>query len=535
MSVRLQSAMNCAPFCASGENRMPLLATHADGVPADRRPPAHELRAVELLELLETGAVDDAGDDLAHVEGHAHVHRRDAEQLLGRVERLVGRVDRSRTETRPVQVGHDAPRHADRLGLVPGQVVTEARRLGVHARATELLLVGVLPDGHLDEWRPAEEDAGPALDHDGVVAHAREVGATGGRRPEDDADGGDPLGRELGQAAELLAPGHEDVGLAGQVRPSGLDQEQQREAVLLRHVHGAQELADRRRARRPAADRRVVGDDQALRVRHLDQRHDDTAAHRVAGVQAGERAQLEHRRAGVHESLETLAHQHLAAGPVALHVLGAAAGEDILVQRVHLVDQHAHGGGVVPELLTGDGQARPEGCAHAVVSHEGRRFCRNASIPSAASAPAKSCGRRGRGGGQPLGPRLRGQGPQQLLGRPHRAGSGLPDGGRLVRDPGVERRLVGGDRREEPRRGGLRRAEARTGQRGAGEEAAIDHAQRRHQNHGRRHADPDLGEGEGARLCRHGHVGGSDEAEAARPRVAVDADDDRHRALDACT
>ena len=27
VSVRLHSAMNCAPFCASGENRMPLLAT----------------------------------------------------------------------------------------------------------------------------------------------------------------------------------------------------------------------------------------------------------------------------------------------------------------------------------------------------------------------------------------------------------------------------------------------------------------------------------------------------------------------------
>ena len=125
-------------------------------------------------------------------------------------------------------------------------------------------------------------------------------------------------------------------------------------------------------------------------MRDLDQGHNDTAADRVAGVQARERAQLQHRRAGVHQSLEALAHQHFAAGPVALHVLGAPTGENILVQHAHLFDQHAHGGGVVLEFVTGDSEARPDGCAHALVSHEGRRFCRNASIPSLASAPANS-------------------------------------------------------------------------------------------------------------------------------------------------
>ena len=93
------------------------------------------------------------------------------------------------------------------------------------------------------------------------------------------------------------------------------------------------QLADRRRAGRAAAHGRVVGDDEALGVRHLGQGHHDAAADRVAGVQPGQRAQLEHRRAGVDQRLQTLAHQHLAAGPVALHVLRAAAGEDVVVQR----------------------------------------------------------------------------------------------------------------------------------------------------------------------------------------------------------
>ena len=64
-----------------------------------------------------------------------------------------------------------------------------------------------------------------------------------------------------------------------------------------------------------------------------------------------------------------------------------------------------------------------------------------------------------------------------------------------------------------------------------GEEARSDDAQGRHQDHGRRHADPDLGEGERARLRGHGQVGRRDEAEAAGPGVAVDPGDDRHGAL----
>ena len=254
-----------------------------------------------------------------------------------------------------------------------------------------------------------------------------QVGAAGGRRAEHDADGRDALRRELGQAAELLAAGHEDVGLAGQVGPSGLDQEQQREAVLLGHVHGAQELADRGRARRPAAHGRVVGDDEALGVRHLGQRDDDAAADRVAGVQAGQRAQLEHGRAGVDQRLEALAHHHLAAGAVALDVLRPAAGEHLVVQRAHLVGQRAHGGGVVAELVARHGEAGPDRRAHARRVPRGPALLQERLHALGGLGPGEQLGRRRGGGGQPVGPRLRGQRPQQLLGGPHRAGCGLAE------------------------------------------------------------------------------------------------------------
>ena len=63
----------------------------------------------------------------------------------------------------------------------------------------------------------------------------------------------------------------------------------------------------------PAAHRGVVGDDQALGVGDLGQRHDHPAPERVAGLQAGQRAQLENGSAGVDQGLEPLAHHHLAA------------------------------------------------------------------------------------------------------------------------------------------------------------------------------------------------------------------------------
>ena len=91
---------------------------------------------------------------------------------------------------------------------------------------------------------------------------------------------------------------------------------------------------------------------------------------------------------------------------------------------------------------------------------------------------------------------------------------------------------VGLDRgRESPAAAASRGAEALAGERHAGEEAAVHDAQRRHQDHRRRHADADLGEGERARPGGHGHVGRGDQPEAAGPRVAVDPGDHRHRAL----
>ena len=448
--------------------------------------------------------------------------------------RRVGGAGRPGPEPPPVQVGDDAPGDAERLGLVAGQVVAQARRPGVHEGAAQLLLVGVLADGHLHERRPAQEDAGPVLDHDRVVAHAREVGAAGGGRAEHDADGRDPLGRELGQPAELLASGHEDVGLAGQVGPSGLDEDQHREAVLLGHVHGAQELADRRRARGPAAHRRVVRDDQALGVRHLGQRHDDAAAHRVAGVQTGQRAQLEHGRARVDQRLEPLAHHHLAAGPVALDVLRAPAGQHLVVQvRAPPRPARRMAARCSRELLARGGEVRPDGRAHGAVSQAGRRFSRNAAIPSAASARRRA---------RPTSP------------PPTPSPSAHPWAGSVRSSALVARTAPGADLRDGRVRARPPRRRAPPRRRPTAESSPPAAASRRRtlarEGHGGEEAGGSTTRSAGTMIMagatptrtslkanvlaapRHGQVRGGDEAEAARPGMPVDPGDDRHRALD---
>ncbi len=129
VSVRLHSWMNCAPFSASSENRIPLLPSTPDREPADRAPAAHELVAVERLELLEPAAVEHPGEDLAHVERHAHVGRRAPEQLA-RVVRggsSAGSVGAG-AELAPAQVAHDVAADAQRVQLVDGEVVRQPAR-----------------------------------------------------------------------------------------------------------------------------------------------------------------------------------------------------------------------------------------------------------------------------------------------------------------------------------------------------------------------------------------------------------------------
>ena len=77
-----QRVMKCAPFSELSEKSTPLLARMPTGIAHDPGEAADERLAVELLEFLEAAAVDDPGDDLAHVERLPQVRRDDAVEFL---------------------------------------------------------------------------------------------------------------------------------------------------------------------------------------------------------------------------------------------------------------------------------------------------------------------------------------------------------------------------------------------------------------------------------------------------------------------
>jgi hypothetical protein len=142
----------------------------ADGEAVDRGPAGDEAGPVASLVLVEAGAVDDAGDHVARVEGRAEVDRRDAEEVVRVVSRLVGGRRGARAELGPMQRGDDLPADADAVALVHGEVVGQARRHGVHGRPTELLVVGLLTSRHLHQRRAAEKDLGLLVHEHRVVA-----------------------------------------------------------------------------------------------------------------------------------------------------------------------------------------------------------------------------------------------------------------------------------------------------------------------------------------------------------------------------
>ncbi len=291
---------------------------------------------------MEARPVDDPRDDFLHVERLSDVDGRDAEKLLRVVERLFDGSAPRRTQLLPVQLRHDLSPQSDRVALVRGQVVRYARDAAVHLGAAQLLLGAVFVDRHLHQRRPAEEYLRPLLHHHHVVRHAGYVGAAGRGRAEDQADGGNALGGAAGDLAEATSARHEDLRLERQVRPSGFGEVDDRHAVLLADLHGADALGQAVGIEAATPHRRFVGGDHALDAGdHADAR-DDASPQVEIRPPGRERHQLEKRRIAVEQQLDALARHQLAPPDVPLHVLLAAAGAhqlELFVQECDLLEK----------------------------------------------------------------------------------------------------------------------------------------------------------------------------------------------------
>jgi hypothetical protein len=114
--------------------------------------------AVAGLELVELGAVDQAGDHLAHVEGLARVGGDHAVELGLVVQRGARRDQGQLGRLAPVQAGHGLAGQGQRVHVVAGQVVGHARQARVHIAAAQVFGGHDLAGGGFDQRRAAQKD-----------------------------------------------------------------------------------------------------------------------------------------------------------------------------------------------------------------------------------------------------------------------------------------------------------------------------------------------------------------------------------------
>ena len=291
---------------------------------------------------MEARAVDDARDHLLDFERLAHVDGRDAENLLGVVDRLFDGDALRLAQLAPIELGHDFAADADGIAFVRREVVGDPRDAAVHLGASQLLLGAVLVDRHLHQRGAAEKDLGPLLHHDDVVGHAGHVGAARRGRAEDEADRRDALGRAACEFAEHAPPGHEDLGLVGQVGAGRLGEVDDGHPVLGADLHGARDLAPAVGVDGAAPHGGLVGGDHALHAGDHADAADRAAAEAELRPPGAERGDFEEGRVAVEEQLDALAGHQLAAPRVALDVLLAAAGprqRELLVQVGDLLEK----------------------------------------------------------------------------------------------------------------------------------------------------------------------------------------------------
>ena len=273
---------------------------------------------VAALELVEFGAVGDAGDDLAHVEWHAPVGRDKTVEVQGVVQGIRRFADIQPHVLDPVQVADGAPGQLERVVIVVGDVVGDAGNPRMHVGAAELLGRYLLAGRRLDQRRPAQKDRALALDDDAFIRHCRHVGPAGRARTHDHGDLRNAGRRHprlvVEDAAEMVAVG-KDLVLGRQEGAAGIDQIHARQVVFLGNFLGPQVFLDGDRVIRPALHRGVVGQHHHFGAADAPEAGDDAARRHVVFVELmpGQGGEFQKRRIVVQQPLDAVPRQQLAA------------------------------------------------------------------------------------------------------------------------------------------------------------------------------------------------------------------------------
>ena len=149
-----------------------------------------------------------------------------------------------------VERADDRPREMQRVLVVFGEIVGDARQPRVDVGAAQFLGCHFFACRGLHERRTAEKDRSGALDDDRFVGHRRHVGAAGRAGAHDDGDLRNALGGHARlveeDAAEVLAVG-KHLRLQRQERAARVHQVDAGQPVLERDLLRADVLLDRHR------------------------------------------------------------------------------------------------------------------------------------------------------------------------------------------------------------------------------------------------------------------------------------------------
>ncbi len=280
-------------------------------------------RAVLAFEFGEPAPVDDTGDDLADVVGDAAVGGDDRVQLCRVGGRLLRRGDIPGPGGARREAGHDRPYPAQRVGVVVGEMVGDPGGFAVQQPAAEVLRRDDLPGRGPHQWRTTQEDRPLVPDDDGLVAHRRDVGATGRARAEDRGDLRDTGRRHrrlvVEDPPEVLAVG-EHLVLQREERPPGVDEVDTRQPVVQCHLLRPQVLFDGDGVVGAALDRRVVRHHHALTPGHPSDTGDDPRARCLVAVHAvgGQRREFQERAAAVEQGVDPVPGQQFAPAHMAV-------------------------------------------------------------------------------------------------------------------------------------------------------------------------------------------------------------------------
>jgi hypothetical protein len=135
------------------------------------------------LELVELGAIDDAGNDLAHVKGLAGVGGDHTVQLFCCIFRSYRRTNAGARGLFLIQVGDRAAGNGQRMQVVLRQMVGHAGEARVHIATAQVFGRHHLAGGGLHQRRATQKDGALVLDDDGLVAHGRHIGAAAVQLP----------------------------------------------------------------------------------------------------------------------------------------------------------------------------------------------------------------------------------------------------------------------------------------------------------------------------------------------------------------